>query len=212
MDYISNINIYFGVLWYVAVLSCAAAAFCCNNIYNRLFGYMLIFVTLFVDFIYSNIIVHDYHLDIFGILKFKISYFLSTAMMFVFLSALVVLMSNRLRIKGFSDTKKSRSRYLKYFFVGSCLLIIAPIEAIFEYFYDLSYDFDISKSFIDFLYIWAVFDWMLIISTGYYLYCFYEIFKNSDNNYDRVSVFSALFGGRLDRSHNHFSVNKSGNK
>lgn len=212
MDYISNINIYFGVLWYVAVLFCAAAAYRCNNIYNRLFGYMLIFATLIIDFIYNTIVGYDYHLDIFGILKFKLSYFLSVAMMFVFLTILVAYLSNYLKSKGFSDTKKSKSRYLKYFFVGSCLLIIAPIETILEYIYDSSNVFYISKSFIDFLYIWAVFDWMLIISTAYYLYCFYEIFKNGDKNYDRVSVFSALFGGRLDRSHNHFSINKSGKK
>ena len=212
MDYISNINFYFGVLWYVAVFSCGAAAYRCNNIYNRLFGYVLIFATLFVDFIYNTIVGYDYHLDIFGILKFKICYFLSIAMMFVFLTILVEYLSNYLKSKGFSDTRKSRSRYLKYFFVGSCLLIIAPIETIFEYFYDSSHNFDISKSFIDFLYIWAVFDWMLIISTGYYLYCFYEIFSNGDKNYDRVGIFSVLFGGRLNRSPNHFSVAKGRKK
>ena len=212
MDYISNINIYFDALWYVAVFSCAAAAYRCNNIYNRLFGYLLIFATLFVDFIYSSMVGYNYHLDIFGILKFKISYFLSIAMMFVFLSILIAALSNHLKRKGFSDTKNTKARYLKYFFIGSCLLIIAPIETILEYFYDSSDTFDISKSFIDFLYIWAAFDWMLIISTGYYLYCFYEIFSNGDKNYDRVGIFSVLFGGRLNRSPNHFSVAKGRKK
>ena len=209
MDYV---NIYFGGLWYVAVLACAAAAYRCNNIYNRLFGYVLISATLFVDLIYSVIVGYDYHLDIFGILKFKISYFLSIAMMFVFLAVLFAFLAKYLKRKGFSDTKNSKTRYLKYCLVGSCLLIIAPIETIFEYFYDSRDYFDITKSFIDFLYIWASYDWMLIVSTGYYLYCFYEIFKNGGKNCDRVSVFSALFSGRLDRSHDYFSLDKGRKK
>ena len=209
MDYINSL---FGSLWYVAVFACATSAYRCNNIHNRLLGYFFVLVTVLVDLIYGNLIVYDYHFSLIDELKFKISYFLSVAMMFVFLAIFLASLSNFLKKKGFSDRKMSKSRYLKYCLVGSCLLIIAPIETIFEYIYSSSEFFDISKSFIDFLYIWAIFDWMLVISTGYYLYCSYDIFKRGDKSCDRVGIFSVLFTVGVNGTSGHIGANKVGKR
>lgn len=202
-----DVNYYFGIFWYVAVFFCALAAYRCNNIYNRLFGYMFIFVTLFVDFLYSQLS-QNYPADKIDILKFNISYFLSIAVMFVCLSFITVFLSKIMARNGHVDDKNHKNRYLNLFFVGSILLITAPIESIFECFYSFKDYLNISKSFIDFLYICAIYDWMIIISTSYYFYCFYEIFKSGDKGCDRISAFSALFGGNIDSSYAYFGIDK----
>ena len=145
-------------------------------------------------------------------IKFKLFYFVVIAMIFVSLSLSYVLMSILFRRNGIAVTKNAISQHIKYCFIGSLVLLIAPIEAIFEYIYASKELFNITNGFIDFVYIWVNIDWMLIASTCYFLYCFVHFYSNRGNGNDRIRIYDAFFGNRSNRTSGDLLHSEKGGK